>query len=249
MGRLALIAWRNLLQHRQRTLMLGGAIAGVTALLVFLTCLSAGVGRTLFLSATTVSSGHINVGGFYKVTSGQTAPLVTDYARVRGIVEKALPDLDYIAARGRGFGRLVSDQGNVQAGIAGVEINEEKGLAKVMKMKEGSLSGLAVPGTVVLFETQARKLEVKTGDALVISVQTARGVVNTVDVRVAGVAEDMGLLSNFGVFVPQTTLRTLYQLNPDSTGALLVYVRDLSRVSSDVEAVRGALKSAGYEVL
>ena len=37
MRQLFLIAFRNLLQHRRRTLMLGGAIAGVTALLILLT--------------------------------------------------------------------------------------------------------------------------------------------------------------------------------------------------------------------
>ncbi len=36
---------------------------------------------------------------------------MTDYAKVQAIVEKTVPDLDYVAARGRGWARLVSDQG------------------------------------------------------------------------------------------------------------------------------------------
>jgi putative ABC transport system permease protein len=249
MSQLFLIAYRNLVQHGRRTLMLGGAIAGVTALLVFLTCLSAGVGQTLLTSALTLSTGHITVGGFYKVTAGQSAPLVTDDSKVQAVVEKALPDIDYIASRGRGWGRLVSDQGNIQSGIAGVDMAHEPGLPKVIHMLEGNLNDLSKPGTILLFEFQAKKLKVKTGDSIVISVQTPRGVNNTVDVRVIGIAAEMGMLSYFTVLVPQDTIRQLYQLNADSTGALLVYLKDMKRIPQDIDILRKALTAAGYTVM
>src|SRR6266704_948736 len=97
------IAFRNLVSHGRRSLWLGCAIAGVTALLVFLGCLSSGIKRTLLESATTVATGHINVGGFYKVTAGQSAPLVTDYKKIKALVEKTLPDLESVSSRGRGW--------------------------------------------------------------------------------------------------------------------------------------------------
>ena len=78
MIQLLLIAVRNLVQHRRRTLLLGGAIGGVTALLVILIELSTGLRSTILSSATTLMTGHVNVAGFYKVTAGQSAPVVTD---------------------------------------------------------------------------------------------------------------------------------------------------------------------------
>src|SRR5579859_1851265 len=107
MKQLILIAFRNILSHGKRSLLLGGAIAAVTALMVFLGCLSAGVKATMLESATTVATGHLNVGGFYKVTAGQSAPMVTDYKKIQAIVEKTLPDLELVTARGRGWARLV----------------------------------------------------------------------------------------------------------------------------------------------
>src|SRR5580698_2685259 len=98
MTQLFLIAFRNLLSHGRRSLLLGGAIAGVTALLVFLGCLSSGVQKTMLEAAKTVATGDLNIGGFYKVTAGQSAPLVTDYKKIQDIVEKTLPDLDFVAA-------------------------------------------------------------------------------------------------------------------------------------------------------
>src|SRR5277367_2434358 len=163
MGQLFLIAFRNLLTHGRRSLLLGGAIAGVTALLVFLGCLSAGVKQTMLQSAKTVATGDINVGGFYKVTAGQSAPLVTDYKKVEEIVRKTLPDINFVTARGRGWARLVSDQASMQVGIAGVDMAHEPDLPKVLKMKEGKLEDLAKPGNILIFASEAKKLKVKTG--------------------------------------------------------------------------------------
>jgi ABC-type lipoprotein release transport system permease subunit len=249
MKTLFLIAVRNLFQHRRRTLMLGGAIAAVTALLVFLTCLSSGVRQTMLSSALTVATGDLNVGGFYKITAGQSAPLVTDYKKVEAIVEKTLPDLDFVTARGRGWARLVSDSGNMQVGIAGVEMEHEPQLPKVLRLKEGRLADLAKPGSILIFASQAKKLGVKTGDSMVFSVLTPRGVNNTVDVRVVGVAEDMGMLTSWNVFVPMATLRSLYQMNDTTTGAILVYLKGMKRIPQDIELLRKALSAAGYTVM
>ena len=67
------IAFRSLVQHRRRTLFLGTAIAAVTTLLVLLNGLTTGVRETMIDTATTLSTGHVNVGGFFKVTAGQAA--------------------------------------------------------------------------------------------------------------------------------------------------------------------------------
>src|SRR5512143_3985402 len=89
------IASRNLLQHTRRNLFLGGALAATTALLVLLNCLVDGMKSSLMESATTLATGHVNVGGFYKVTSGTAAPLVTDYEKVLAETRKHVPELDY----------------------------------------------------------------------------------------------------------------------------------------------------------
>ncbi len=249
MSQLFLIAFRNLVSHGRRSLFLGGAIAGVTTLLVFLGCLSSGVKQTMLESALTVATGDMNVGGYYKVTAGQSAPLVTDYKKVQEIIQKTLPDLDFVTARGRGWARLVSDQASMQVGIAGVDMAHEPRLPQVLKLKEGNLQDLAKPGNVLIFENQAKKLKVKAGDSLVFSVLTDRGVNNTVDVKVCGVAEDMGLLTTFNVFLPQETLNKLDQTNESTTGAVLIYLKNRRRIPQDVDLLRKALTGAGYNVV
>ncbi|MDQ3267051.1 MAG: FtsX-like permease family protein [Myxococcota bacterium] len=244
------VAIRNLLQHRRRTSLLGGAIALVTALLVILVGLSEGVNQTLLRSATTLMSGHVNVAGFFKLTPGASAPLVSEYPKVMEVVKATLPtELDYMVQRGRGWAKLISETGALQAGLAGVDIQTEQGFRDVVQLREGDLDALKEPGTALIFADQAKKLEVGVGDVLTISAPTLRGSTNTADVRVVAIAKDIGLLSQFNIFTDAGTVRRLYQLNENTTGALQIYLKDIRTSDAVMEKLRTALTGAGYSVM
>ncbi|MGA9521950.1 MAG: FtsX-like permease family protein [Myxococcaceae bacterium] len=249
MGKLFLIAFRNLLQHKRRTFMLGGAIAGVTALLVAVLALTNGVRETMLESATTLMTGHVNVAGFYKVTSGQSAPVVTDAKKVAEIVRLEVPEAAWVSNRGRGWARLVSDTASMQLGIAGIDIATEPGFREVVQVKEGNLDDLSKPNGLLLFEKQAEKLEVKVGDTLTFSAPSPRGVNNTLDVQVVVIARDVGLLSSFNSFLNNEGLRNLYQLNDDTTGALHIYLKDMSQVNTVKERLRAVFAKEGFELM
>lgn len=244
-----LIAYRNLLQHGKRTALLGSAIAGVAMLLLLLLGLSNGTRETMLRSATTLSTGHVNIGGFYKVTAGQSAPVVTKYKELVEHVRKNVPELDFVVTRGRGWAKAVSSGGSQQVGIAGVDIDAERDLRKVLVITSGSVDALRTPGNVMLFEEQAKKLEVKVGDLITVSAPTLRGTNNTLDLTVGAIAQDVGLLSKFNVFVPAQSLRQLYRLNEDSTGAIQLYLEDVKDVVAVQERLRKTLAEAGYGVM
>ncbi|HVW24672.1 MAG TPA: FtsX-like permease family protein [Polyangiaceae bacterium] len=247
----ARIALLNLIEHRRRTLFLGAAVAVVTMLLVLLTALSTGVRQTLIHSATTLSTGHLNIGGFYKVTAGQAGPVVTEYEKVLEIAKKTLPEIDAAVERGRGWGKVVADRGSIQAAINGIDIGTEPEFKKALDIESGDIDELAKPNTMLIFEAQAKKLELKVGDAVTISSQTTRGVANTIDCRVVAIARDIGLLSQWNTFIPNESLRSLYQLRPDVTGAIQLmvkpaYVENLAPLAA---RLRAALEKAGYRVM
>lgn len=245
------IAVMNLVEHGRRTAFLGTAVAVVTCLFVLLTSLSAGIRDTLIDTATTLSTGHLNVGGFFKITGGQAAPIVANYETVQKVVLRAVPEVDFMVQRGRGWGKLISDQGSIQAGLAGIDIEMEPAVKSVLEIVQGNIDDLAQPNTILLFEQQAQKLSLKAGDSLTISAQTTRGVANTVDCRVAAVARDVGLLSSWNVFVSNDALRTLYQLKPNVTGALQIHVkpRDVPKLAGIATRLRHALEQAGYRMM
>lgn len=245
------IAFMNLVEHGRRSSFLGAAIAVVTALFVLLTALSSGIRHTLVDTATTLTTGHLNVGGFFKVTSGQAGPLVADYAKVEAVVRQNLPELDFLVQRGRGWGKLVSDHGSMQAGISGIDVEHEPEFRRVLDVYEGKVDELSQPNALLIFEQQAKKLDLRVGDAVTISSTTGRGVANTLDARVVAIARDVGLLSSFNIFVSSASLRQLYQLRPDVTGALQIHVKPqyVDHLEPIAARLRQTLEKAGYRLM
>jgi putative ABC transport system permease protein len=256
------IAARNLIQARRRTAMLGGALVAVTMLLVMLLALSAGLRDTLIRNATTLSAGHINVAGFFKAKARDSAPIVTGLAELRRIVEAETPDLDYIIDRQRGWGKLISDTSSMNVGMAGIDIDEEPQLLAQLQLAStseymdgggeemlGDFSQLSQPNTAMLFASQARRLEVGVGDMLTITTETMDGRSNTGEVRVIAVAKDAGMMTNWRLFVPKQTILELYQLKPDTTGAVMVYLKDVEKAPEVMNQLRERLQAAGYELM
>ena len=245
------IAFLSLWQHRRRTGVLMTAIGMVTALMVMMLGIGECMNRSLIEVSTTLMSGHINVAGFFKVTSGQAAPVVTRAQDVLVTIKKEVPELLYVASRGRGWAKVVSETGSTMIGLGGIDITQEQGLQKALKVKEGKLEDLAKPGSIMLFEEQAATLNVRVGDALTISAPTARGINNTVDVTVVAIVKGMGMMSSFSCFMNEVTLRQLYQLKDDTTGALQIYLptSDLDEIKKVQARLRDGLSRAGYTIM
>jgi ABC-type lipoprotein release transport system permease subunit len=244
-----LIAFRSLVQHRVRSVLLGAAIMVVTALLVCLAGIYVGTKTTLLVSATTLMSGHVNVAGFYKSTASSSAPVVTQYRKLREIVQRDVKDLDYVVQRGRGWAKLISDTGSMQVGIAGIDVANEPGFLKVVNLKSGSLDGLKSADGLLIFEEQAKKLDVKVGDKLTFAAPTFKGTNNTIDVTVVAIAANIGMLSSWNTFMNDQGLRRLYQLNDETTGALQVYVKDVANVRQVQEQLRKSFAAEGFELM
>jgi len=243
------IAARNLATHTRRNLFLGGALAAVTGLLVLLGALTSGMESAMMESATTLMTGHVNVGGFFKITSSSTAPLVSDYPRVLEVVKANVPELDWATVRGRGWAKAVSEVTSMDLVLVGVDVAKEPAFRRVLRIKEGKLEDLAQPGTILLFEGQADRLKVKVNDLLTLSAPTDRGVNNTADVRVAAIAGNVGLLSAFSAIIHWDSVRQLYGLKATTTGAIHLYLKDLRAAPAVASRLRAVLAQEGWRVM
>lgn len=249
MGRLTLIAARNLWQHKRRTLFLGSAIAAVTMLLVLLTSASNGVQDTMLRAAATLTTGHVNVGGFFKVTSGQATPAVVDYQAIKQRVRRELPEARAVVDRLRGWGKVISPATSMQVGIAGVDIENDAMLAEVLSIVSGRLANLRKPRAALIFAKQAKRLEVRVGDMLTISAPTMRGANNAIDVQVVAIAKEVGLLSQFNIFANKQAVRDIYLMGPSATGAIQIYLDRPDRSAAVAQRLRGVLARAGHRVM
>lgn len=256
------IALRNLVQARRRTGILFLAVGTVTAMLVLLQAMSQGINDNLVTAATTLSAGQINVAGFYKVTPGSAAPIVTHAAEIRKIVEENTPGLDYTLVRHRSWGKAVSESGTVQTALSGIIPAEESRfferlqLAKESDYVEGGRDEiigdprqLSEPHTVVFFANQAKRLGVKVGDVITYKTETQNARANTLDLKVVAVAKDLGLLSSFSCFVQRETVLELGQLDPDTTGAVWIYLKDIDDAPAVMAHLRDVFTEKGFRLM
>ncbi|MEN9529950.1 MAG: hypothetical protein RI932_1823 [Pseudomonadota bacterium] len=255
------VAFRNLIQARRRTLLLGSAIAFVSLLLLVLLSISKGVSDRLIEASTLTSTGHVNVAGFYKQRSNSATPLITDREKIRALVQENISGLALVTDRARGWGRLIGPGGSFNTGLNGL-ILEESAFLKEVKLAEqseykkdgsnkvlGKIENFGAPNTILIFAAQAKKLGVDVGDTLTFITEANGGQANSVDLTVAVIARDMGFLSNFSVFVPRQTVLDLDRRGPDTTGAVWVYLKDISRANEVRLQLEGVLRKAGYTLL
>jgi putative ABC transport system permease protein len=250
MGRLLLIALRNIAAQRRRSLILGTAIGFVTYLLVILFAFSSGLQENMLKSATSLASGHVNVGGFYKVSPSVARPIVLDHARVESVLKEKVPQVQFIARRGRGgFDRLTSPTTSLLNAVSGVDAANDRQLRERLSIVAGNLADLRGNDTVMLFARQASELGVTIGDVITLTGLTARGVRNRADLKVVAIAKDMGGLSQILTFIPEEALNTFYQLRPENTGVLMLFLDDRDAAPAVAEAVRAVLRDGGWDVM
>jgi len=262
MRMILLVAMRNLIQAKRRTAFLGTALGLVTMLLVLLMSLSQGISDNIIKSATTLTTGHVNVAGFFKATPRDSAPLITEASALKKLVKENVPEVDYVVDRNRGWSRVISPTGALSSMLAGVDVTEEPKLLEVIQLAKqsdykeggddvilGDAAKLTSPNSAIIFATQAERLQVDVGDKVTLRTQDFNGRANTIDVEIIAVARDIGLLSNFSVFVPKQVVLDLYQLKPDTSGAVQIYLKDIDQAPQVMSKLREVLESGGYTLM
>ncbi|MDQ3231890.1 MAG: ABC transporter permease, partial [Pseudobdellovibrionaceae bacterium] len=256
------IAFRNLLQAKRRTLLLGLAVAIVATLFLFLRAVSSSISERMIESATTLSAGHVNVGGFFKIRKKASAPILSERTRIRDIVTKAVPEASGVIDRHRGWGRIISPASSINAGVNGINYDEEGRFFKSLRLAKeseykkdgteqtfGSFEDMQKPNTALIFAGQAKKLELRVGDSLTLVTEASGGQDNTVDLRVAAIASDVGFMSNWSIFTQRQVVLDLYRVGPDTTGVVMVYLDEADQATAVMERLRKTFADNSFLVM
>jgi putative ABC transport system permease protein len=259
---LILMALRNLRQSGRRALFLGTAIGLVTALLVMLLGLSAGVRGSFLDAVRAISSGDVNVTGYFKTSPSSGVVLLRDATRARTIVDESIAAEHRVTDRHVGVVWAISSVSTVRGiMINDVGAEEQSHLGKFLQIANeseyaedgadepvGDLSKLSEPDTVVLFVNQAKRLAVRVGDVITARTDTMGGQVNTSDLRVVGVARDVGMITNWNIFTSKKTAARLLDVGPDTTGIIQVHLEDDERANEVMGQLREALEKESFEL-
>jgi putative ABC transport system permease protein len=258
MFKLAIIATRNIFAHRMRAFLLGAAITVVSAILTLLLGLSAAFERNLFETGTALFSGHVNVAGFNKISLSSATPIVKNatelIAQTRSIVGD---DAEYIFDRVTAFGKIISDTASIQVPLWGVDLATDHKLRSYLKLTTkpefqgigATLDTAGKAGCLMIFESQAKKLGVTQGDGITLLVPTMRNQNNTRDLKVCGIFKNVGSFSNFSAFVNKQDAIEVYQLDNNTTGFIMIFLKDVTKANAVENKLRTTLAQKGNAIL
>ena len=249
------IAIRNIIKNRTRSAILGVSIMVTTVILTVLMAFTAGVENTMLKNSTILLTGHVNVSGFYKISQSSAAPVITDLKKLNEIVKKNVPEAVVILDRIKAWGKIISDTSSLQYPMWGVDMASEKDIKGTLesanedKYGKSDLSKMEQRGNITIFETHADKLDLKTGDSVTISMPTYRNTNNTMDLRVVAVLKDIGFLSQFSIMANKDDLREIYQMNDNSSGQIMIYLKSLKDVPAVENRLRSIFEQEGYRMM
>ncbi len=251
-----LIAYRNILQRRVRSLMLAVAIVAVSFIFTLLLSLVQGVKDTMIGNGTALMTGHVNIAGFYKISQSSANPQVTKFPPLMEYARTKIPEAEVVIDRVKAYGKVISESDSTQIPLRGVNMKDEERILGRLEPEPpadggepGDVRRLAERGTIVLFSGHAKKLGVGVGDQVTVSVPTYRNMNNTKDVRVVAVLKDVGMMSQFNGYLNADDVRELYQSKPDSTGQIMVYLKDVSQVDAIEARLRKDFAEMGYTLM
>lgn len=260
MGIYFIIAFRNLLQAKRRTFLLGTAIGMVTFLQVLLQSVGNGYMENLEEGTTALTSGHINVMGLYKMRHGQMTPFFKDADHVMELIRQSVPDIKHIYVRNGGPGRLIGGFNSRIAMSQGIDYDAEVGLQKTLVLAPessyveggseqtfGDFSKLKDSNAIMLFSSQAKALGLRVGDEVAFRGFSITGI-NVTTMRVVAIAEDIGAISSFFVFMSRETVAAAMNISEEVSGNILIYVDDKAEAPEMLLDIRNVLEANGFEL-
>ena len=128
-------------------------------------------------------------------------------------------------------------------------MEQEENVLNRLEVESGSLSDLKQNGTFALFAAHAKKLGVVVGDMVTLSLPTYRNMNNTKDLKIVAVLKDLGLMSQFSAYMTADDAREIYQSKEDATGQIMIYLKDLGRLSEVEARMRKDLSDMGYRLM
>lgn len=259
MGLYFTIAFRNLVQAKRRSLLLGSAITLVTIIHIALQSISNGYMEGLVEGVTSLAAGHINVVGLHKHNMSRMYPLLNQSSKVKTVIEEELDDkVASVVDRNSTVGSMVGEKRTVFLFVQGVDLAKEDRLKNVLRAAPdpgaqgqskhlGEFDSIKTPNTVLLFQYQAEKLGVTLGDTVLLNTHTLMGT-NVVSLTVGGIMEDVGMVSRFFTFASKETVRNIMHLDDDVGARVLVYLKDREDAADALLDVRRALEREGFEL-
>lgn len=183
-----IIAFRNVLRHYQRNLLLASVMAFALVIITLVNAFSTGYQRHATARVIELEGGHVFISGREESASGKSIKVIRDVAKL----EQALAIYDeQIAkriARNEQFVRFILGSSEAGGKLTGVNFADEANLLKHMDLLEGTIEEvMAHDDSVILAQEIVEALQLELGERLSIYSRTITGQDNIMNFTLRGI--------------------------------------------------------------
>jgi ABC-type lipoprotein release transport system permease subunit len=249
MGKLLIMAWRNVWRNWRRTVIAGIAIAlGLTFMLVYDGFLG-GMNEALYGNTVKLQGGHVQVhapGYREKINRSPLLPLANPGALAQAAA--AQPEVVTVAQRIKTGGMVSSREGTVPVAIIGIQPEQET--PAVSMVAENVVEGRYLQGddedVLLIGAALARRLDVGVGDRVTLVGRATHQQMRRRTMTVVGIYDlDIKPIEEGIVYVSLLEAQTLYDLRDQAT-EVGVYLAAVGQEAALVERLQPIMP--GYEV-
>jgi putative ABC transport system permease protein len=249
MGKLLIMAWRNVWRNWRRTVIAVIAIALGLALILVFDGMLGGMDQALYGKTVRLQGGHVQVhapGYLEKVNRMPLLPIENPDALVQAA--QAQPEAVAVAQRIKTGGMVSSREATMPVAIIGIEPEQET--AAVSLVAENVTQGRYLQGNdedfLLIGDALAKRLEVGVDDRVTLVGRATHDQMRRRTMTVAGIY-DLGIkdIEEAQVYVSLLEAQTLFDLR-DQVTEVALYLQELGQESAVVERLQPALP--GFEV-
>ena len=241
------IAARNLVARAGRNVTLVVAIAAITAFLVMLLGFSEGVSHTLLEGAFALRTGHVTLGGFHTRRPRNVEQYLSEVPAVVQSVRRILPKAQ-VRVRGWRIATLISPERKLEVSVQDLQPDDAV-LGRSLKLRAGALKEVLSGDGALIFAGQSARQHLSIGDPFTLLGVTRRNEVNSVDLRVVAIAEELGPVSKNFVLVSGDVFDRMFDFDASTRGNLFIQLDSPGDAEAAERALRAGLTADGFAVL
>ncbi len=256
-----LIAFRNLMRQKRRTILLGIGIAFGIMILVIAQSYANGLSNALLNYFIPDAFGHVQVNIKGKVNN-KTSLLIRDKNEIIDTINNTLDGVNKISESIFTFTKAVGNGGSALILFAGIP-RDDNSFFKYLQAIDGDkndFNNKSIENPILLFSGTAEKLKVKSGDTIKIKLKTIYGQIQSARFTVIAIVNSINQFFDNVCYVPQATLKGLLGYREYETSGLKIKLEEVrnpevtvpeadklhSALTPKPAAIFGTFKHDGY---
>lgn len=245
------VAYRNVIRHKRRALLMLFMITIVVAITLILEGFLEASRQGWLTSVIHSETGHIQIMRKGYMEAGPMAPLdllITRPEEIKAILNGSSNAIIGLTERLSFGGMIATWEKTAIFGGIGVDPVNEYDIFDLIDVKKGTRLIPNQDSGTLIGSGLAKNLEINIGDPVTLISNTVEGAINAINMEVVGIFHSgTPQVDNMALFVPLASAQRLLNV-PNQVSSIVVLLDDINLVDKKANEIRGLMKERRHDI-